>query len=90
MIKIEDVRAVINEIDCPEDKLKEKLIAAYDGYQYNGETEVIVSRDESLDSDELQAYRTYINKEGSPAIVAMVRQGLDHYVTTVEEAYILK
>ncbi|QGU95906.1 hypothetical protein GOM49_13120 [Clostridium bovifaecis] len=90
MIKIEDVAAVIKEIDCPEDKLKEKIINAYKGYQYNGGSEVIVARDEALDKDELQGYRTYVNEEGAPIIIAMVRQGIDHYVTTVEDTYILK
>lgn len=90
MIKLEDVAAVIKEIDCPEDKLKEKLINAFNGYQYNGSTEVIVDRDETYDKDELQGYKIYINKEGSPKVIAMVKQGMDHYVTTVEDVFIVK
>lgn len=90
MTKIDDIATVIKEIDCPEDKLKEKIIKSFKGYEYNGTSEVMVDRDESLDKDELQGYRAYVNKEGAPTIVAMVRQGIDHYVTTVEDAYILK
>lgn len=90
MIKLEDVAEVIKEIDCPEDKLKEKFINAFNGYQYSGSTEVIVDRDETYDKGELQGYKIYINKEGSPKVIAMVKQGMDHYVTTVEDVFIVK
>ncbi|MEA4826261.1 hypothetical protein [Clostridium sp. JNZ J1-5] len=88
MVSIEDVASIIKEIDCPEDKLKTKIVKAYDGYQYNGESEVIIDRAEELDKDELKAYKTYVNKAGSPTIIVMVDEGADNYVTTVEEVYL--
>jgi hypothetical protein len=88
MRSIEDVMEVIKEIDCPEEQFLPKVIKAFDGYNYQGEAEVIINREEKLDREELKGYRAYVNKKGSPHVVVMVDVGLDHYVKTVEEVYL--
>ncbi len=88
MRTIENVMEVIKEIDCQEDQFLPKLVKAFEDYHYEGESEVIVDREEKLDRDGLKGYRTYVNKEGAPKVVVMVDEGLDHYVKTVEEVYL--
>ena len=88
MRRIEDVMEVIKEIDCQEEQFLPKVVKAFEGYDYQGESEVIVNREEKLDRDELKGYRAYVNKEGAPRVVVMVDVGLDHYVKTVEEVYL--
>ena len=88
MRNIEDVIEIIKEIDCQEEQFLPKVVKAFEGYSYQGESEVIVNREEKLDSEGLKGYRAYVNKEGAPRIVVMVDEGLDHYVKTVEEVYL--
>lgn len=88
MRRIEDVMEVIQEIDCREEEFLPKVVKAFEGYSFKGESEVIVNREEKLDDGGLKGYRAYINKEGAPRIVVMVDEGLDHYVKTVEEVHL--
>lgn len=88
MRNIEDVMEVIREIDCQEEQFLPKVVKAFEGYSYHGESEIIVDREDKLDRDGLKGYRAYVNKEGAPRIVVMVDVGLDHYVKTVEEVYL--
>ena len=36
----------------------------------------------------LQAYSTYVGSRKAPKVIAVVKEGQDHYVSTVVDAYI--
>lgn len=88
MRTIENVMEVIKEIDCQEDQFLPKVVKAFEDYHYEGESEVIVDREEELDRDGLTGYMACVNKESSPKVAIMVDVGLDHYVKTVKEVYL--
>lgn len=88
MKSIEEVLEEIKSIDCQADQLQDKIKFAYEGYQYEGNTNVTIKRDESLDEMGFQAYSTYVGTRKAPKVIAVVREGADHYVSTVVDAYI--
>ncbi len=47
-----------------------------------------MDRNEKLDKSDLEAYEIHIMNETIPKIVAMVREGSDGYVATVEDAFL--
>ena len=88
MKDIDDVLKDIKQIDGQADRLKDMISNAYEGYEYNGASEVIINRDKGLDRINSSAYRVQVNSPSSPTIIAMVDEGKDHYVATVVDAYI--
>lgn len=88
MKHIEDVLEDIKQIDGQADKLRDMILNAYEGYEYNGASEVSINRDKELDGINLKAYRIKLNNSNAPKIIAMVDEGKDHYVSTIKDAYI--
>lgn len=88
MKDINDVLKDIKQIDGQADKLRDMISNAYDGYEYNGASGVIINREKELDRINSSAYRIQVNSPNSPQIVAFVDEGKDHYVATVVDAYI--
>ncbi|MCM0647797.1 hypothetical protein NBE98_05325 [Clostridium swellfunianum] len=85
---VEKVIGNIKMIDCPVDKLKENITAACKVPGMAGEPVVVVDRNEKMDKVGLQAYNVHIMNGEAPKIVAMVREGSDGYVSTVEDAFL--
>lgn len=90
MKQIEDVLEDIKQIDGQANKLKNMILNAYEGYEYNGASEVTINRDKENDSINSKAYRISVISPNAPKIIAMVNEGKDHYVSTVADAYIEK
>lgn len=87
---IQKVITNIKAVDCPVDTLEERVRDACKVPGLDGDPVVIMDRNEHLDKGELKAYNVHIVNGDAPRIVAMVREGIDGYVTTVEDAYTLK
>jgi hypothetical protein len=86
-----DVEKIISNmkmIECPNDKLKENITAACKVPGMDGIPVVIIDRNETRDRDELMAYSVHIMNGQAPEIIAMVREGSEGYVDTVEDAFI--
>lgn len=88
MKNIEDVLEDIRNIDCQADQLQDKIKSAYEGYQYQGQSDVVIKKIESSDETGLQEYDTHVGSRKAPKVIAVVREGQDHYVSTVVDAYI--
>ena len=88
MKSIEQVVEDIKQIDCQADQFQDEIKSAYQGYQYEGQSDVVIKRDESLDEVGCQSYSTYVDSRKAPKVIAVVREGQDHYVSTVVDAYI--
>lgn len=80
----------IKSVDCPQDKLEERIKDACKVPGMDGDPVVIMDRNESLDREDLKAYNVHIINEDAQNIVAMVREGYDGYVSTVMDAYTSK
>lgn len=89
MQQIEDVVEKIKKIDCQADRIEVEIKNAFNGYTFDGADKVIVKRDEKRDNGDLKAYDAYIDKSGAPNITVLVNEGLDHYVSTVKDAFLL-
>ncbi|ERI94594.1 hypothetical protein HMPREF1982_00903 [Clostridiales bacterium oral taxon 876 str. F0540] len=80
----------IKTVDCPPDRLQEKISDACKVPGIDGNPVVIMDRNENLDREDLKAYSIHIINADVPNIVAMVREGYDGYVNTVTDAYTLE
>lgn len=88
MRTIENVLEVIKEIDCKDDELYKKIREAYEGYEYEGKTDVVIERKQKYDVLDYKAYSSHIDAKSAPEIITVVREGADGYVATVMNAYI--
>ncbi|MBC2582890.1 hypothetical protein [Clostridium sp. DJ247] len=88
MRHIEEVLKDIKQIDCQADQLEDQFRTACDGYEYKGNSRLVVNRNKELDQIGLNAYSIYVDEPQAPKIVAMVKEGRDHYVSTVVNAYV--
>lgn len=80
----------IKTVDCPPDKLQERIKDACRVPGIDGNPVVVMDRNENLDKEDLKAYKIHIINSDAPGIVAMVHEGIDGYVSTVVDAYTLK
>jgi hypothetical protein len=87
MTKLENVIETIKEIECPVHQIELKLEEAYREYT-DGPCEVKVARDTKLDTLGMKAYKVCTDDTKYHTIVALVREGEEHYVSNVEDAYI--
>ena len=85
---VEKILSNIKMIDCPVDKLKENITAACKVPGMDGSPVVIIDRIEKMDRVGAQAYAVHIMNGEAPKIVAMVREGSEGYVATVEDAFL--
>ena len=86
-MKVDRLLDNIKAIDCPVDKLNERIVDACKVPGIGGNPSVAVKRTEDMDRERLKAYNIHINNTSTPDIVAMVREGEDGYVSTVVDAY---
>lgn len=87
MAKLRNVLETIKEIECPVDQFESKVLEAF--RDYTGETSgVAMERDNSRDSQELKAYALHSGSQSIPQITIMVREGSEHYVACVEDAFL--
>ena len=85
---VEKIITNIKMVDCPPDKLQEKIKDACKVPGMDGNPVVIMDRNEKLDRADLMAYDVHIMNGTAPKIVAMVREGSEGYVATVEDAFL--
>jgi hypothetical protein len=85
---VEKIISNIKLVDCPPDKLQERIKDACKVPGMEGDPVVIMDRNERRDREELIAYDVHIMNGTAPKIIAMVREGRDGYVATVEDAFI--
>jgi hypothetical protein len=88
IMDIEKVIYNIKHVDCPPDELQEKIKDACKVPGIDGNPVVIMDRNEKLDKANLMAYDIHIMNGEAPKIVAMVKEGQDGYVATVEDAFL--
>jgi hypothetical protein len=87
MNNVDRIIANIKTVDCPPDKLQERVADACKVPGIGGNPAVIMDRAEDLDREDLKAYSIHIVNADTPGIVAMVHEGIDGYVSTVVDAY---
>lgn len=81
MKKIEEAKNRIRILECPTGDLENRVTEILEDYGF-AESKVNIGRDNSLDSDEAQAYRVKISDEGQSFVVLAI-SGYDDYVAKV-------
>jgi hypothetical protein len=87
MTKLDNILETLKEIECPVDKLEEKVIGAYKEIS-NEANDIRMERVNTLDGEGLAAYSVHSDDAESPSITILVKEGSEHYVASVEDAYV--
>lgn len=85
---VEKIIINIKMVDCPTDRLQEKIKDACKVPGMDGDPVIIMDRNENMDRADLIAYNIHIMNGTAPKIVAMVRERSEGYVATVEDAFL--
>lgn len=77
----------IKGIECPTDDVAERIISVLESYSPEGEYQVTQREDDDFIHDGIKVYKIYSETPESPSIEAVVKEGQDHYVARVIDAY---
>ncbi len=76
----------IKHIQCPTDEIVDRVISILENYNPNGQYQ-IVKKSNDFANDNIKIYNAYSEDEVSPSIAVVVKEGLDHYVAQIVDAY---
>jgi hypothetical protein len=88
MTKLVSVIDTMKEIECPIDQLENKIKEAYKELMKNTSEDVVIVRDSGKDTLGLKAYNVHSSNNEDLPITFLVREGEEHYVTSVEDAFV--
>ncbi len=77
----------IKGIECPTDEVADRIISVLESYSPEGEYQVTQREDDDFIHDGIKLYKIYSEMPGSPSIEAVIKEGQDHYVARVIDAY---
>lgn len=80
----------IKHIECPTDEVVERVMSILENYNPKGQYQIVEKADNDFIEDNLRTYNAYSENEASPSIAVVVREGLEHYVARVVDAYKIK
>ncbi|MGB7605519.1 MAG: hypothetical protein WBL93_08575 [Lutisporaceae bacterium] len=80
----------IKHIECPVDEIVDRVISILENYNPNGQYQIVEKTDDDFINDNIKIYNAYSEDEASPSIGFVVKEGLDHYVAEVVDAYELE
>lgn len=86
----QEILEQIKKIECPTDAVMDRVIGVLEDYRPSGGYQMTVDDDDDDEyiNDDMKVYRAYSESPGAPSIVVTVREGSDHYVASVIDAYI--
>lgn len=88
MARIEEAIERIKELECPTGDIKTRVKGILTDYEIANKSEIMVSREHSLDKNGARGYNANISREGGMDIVILAVSGKDDYVAKVSDAYI--
>lgn len=88
MTELDDAIERIKELECPTGEVEERVAEILEEYDVADSNEIIVSRDESLDTNDAEAYSTKLPGDSDKSIVILSKSGLDDYVAKVIDVYV--
>lgn len=74
-------------IECPTDKVTDRVIGVLEEYDQEGQYQITSRTDEDYEETRLKYYRAYSETGGRPDLVMVVKEGKDGYVAKVVDAY---
>jgi hypothetical protein len=88
VIRNSEIARRIIGIECPVDKVTDRVIGVLEEYDHEGQYQITSRKDEDYDETRLKYYRAYSEEGDRPDVVMVVKEGMDGYVATVVDAYI--
>ncbi|WFA09049.1 hypothetical protein [Tissierella sp. Yu-01] len=92
MSSINNVNSAIDRIkslECPTGEVESRVADILQEYNVANKSEVNIYRNESLDSVGAEAYTANFANNPNQHLVVLAKSGLDDYVATVVDAYIM-
>ncbi len=74
-------------IECPTDKVTDRVINVLEEYNLGGEYQVTSRPDEDYDETRLRFYRAFSETKDNPDLVMVVKEGKDGYVAKIVDAF---
>ena len=87
MIKDSSIIKRIIGIECPVDKVTDRVIGVLEEYDLDGQYQITSRIDEDYDETRLKYYRAFSETENKPDLIMVVKEGMDGYVAKVVDAY---
>jgi hypothetical protein len=88
MATIEQAIERIKALECPTGEIQNRVKGILTDYEIANKSEIMVSREHSLDKNGVQGYQAKIAREGGRDIVILAVSGEDDYVAKITDAYI--
>lgn len=88
MATIEEALERIKAIECPTGDIQGRVKGILTDYEIANQSEIMVSREYSLDTKGTRGYQARISCEGGMDIIILAVSGEDDYVAKVSDAYI--
>ncbi|HYE82943.1 MAG TPA: hypothetical protein VEG39_12365 [Clostridia bacterium] len=74
-------------IECPTDKVADRVINVLEEYDLDGQYQITSRIDDDYDETRLKYYRAYSETGDKPDLIMVVKEGMDDYVAKVVDAY---
>ena len=74
-------------IECPADKVTDRLIGVLEEYNLDGQYQITSRTDEDYDETKLKYYRAFSETGDRPDLIMVVKEGMDGYVAKIVDAY---
>jgi len=74
-------------IECPTDKVTDRVINVLEEYDLDGQYQITSRIDEDYDETRLKYYRAFSETGDKPDLIMVVKEGKDDYVAKVVDAY---
>jgi hypothetical protein len=74
-------------IECPTDKVTDRVIDVLEDYHLGGEYQITSETDNDYDQTRLKFYKAYSESGDNPDLVMVVKEGKDGYVAKIVDAY---
>lgn len=87
MNKDSEITRRIIGIECPTDKVADRVIGVLEEYDMEGQYQITSHPDEDYEETRLKYYRAYSETGDRPDLVMVVKEGKDGYVAKVVDAY---
>lgn len=82
-----DMLKKIIGIECPADKVADRVINVLEEYNLGGQYQITSEADEDFDETRLRIYKAYSENADNPDLVMVVKEGKDGYVAKIVDAY---
>lgn len=85
--KDKDLVKRIIGIECPTDKVTDRVVSVLEEYNLGGEYQITSRTDEDYDETRLKYYRAFSETGDNPDLIMVVKEGKDDYVAKIVDAY---